>query len=319
MLSENSQIFSNADPYSVSDYVNQYIGTHEINLPRKRAAEASLSHRSFGSLDLCRISYGSNVSVTSSGLNTCYHLQVLLKGHCLWRGHGNEHYFAPGELLLINPDDPADLTYSNDCEKFIVKLPVTALERVCSDNHWNKPIEGIRFSPRHSLQQLNGFSSLLNLVCDESERVHAPSRLREYFTGIIATKLLELLDNNIECEPFEESGSPFERVVQFIEENLKKNISLDQMAAVARMSPRSLYNLFEKRANTTPMNYIRRLKLERIHTYLSDPESKIRSITEVALDYGFLHLGRFAENYRNAFGELPSDTLRQHANLNYRR
>ncbi|WP_096425692.1 AraC family transcriptional regulator [Pseudomonas putida] len=311
MLSRASQVFTNSDPYRVSDYVNQYVGAHRITLPSKRVAEANLYHRDFGSLDLCRISYGSSVRVVSSGLNTCYHVQVLLKGNCLWRGCGDEHYFSPGELLLINPDDPADLTYSNDCEKFIIKLPVNALERVCSDNHWKKPIGGIRFSPRHSLQRLSGFDSLLGLVCGESERVHGPFRLREYFTGIIATMLLELLDNNIDREPYEVDGSPFERVVQFVDDNIKNNISLDQMAAVARMSPRSLYNLFERHACGTPKNYVRQRKLEHIHGLLSDPERKVRSITEVALDYGFLHLGRFADNYRNTFGELPSDTLRK--------
>jgi AraC-like DNA-binding protein len=77
------------------------------------------------------------------------------------------------------------------------------------------------------------------------------------------------------------------------------------------MSPRSLYNLFEKHAGTTPKNYIRNRKLESIRACLNDPSANVRSITEIALDYGFLHLGRFAENYRSAFGELPSDTLRQ--------
>lgn len=311
MLNENSQVFANADPFRVSDYVNQHIGSHGIRLPRIRHSDASLSHRSFSSLDLCRISYGSSVRVISSGLKTCYHLQVLLKGHCLWRGYGEEHYFSPGGLLLINPNDPADLTYSNDCEKFIVKIPNSALERACSDNHWKIPNEGIRFSHRHSLQQLGGFASLLDLICDESERVNSTPRVREYFTGLITTKLLELLENNIEREIFREGGESFERVIQFIEENLKKSITLEQLSEIARMSQRSLYNLFEKHTNTTPKNYIRRRKLEIIHAYLSDPGNNVRSITEVALDYGFLHLGRFADNYRDAFGELPSVTLRR--------
>jgi hypothetical protein len=29
------------------------------------------------------------------------------------------------------------------------------------------------------------------------------------------------------------------------------------------------------------------------------------------MDYGFLHLGRFSEVYRQRFGELPSETFRQ--------
>ena len=35
-----------------------------------------------------------------------------------------------------------------------------------------------------------------------------------------------------------------------------------------------------------------------------------RNITEVALDYGFSHLGRFSSDYRKLFGELPSETVR---------
>ena len=82
LLNEKSRLFANADPYAVSDYVNQHVGSHCIRLPKSGRPAASLSHRSFGSLDLCRISYGGSVRVTSPALETIYHLQVLLQGHC---------------------------------------------------------------------------------------------------------------------------------------------------------------------------------------------------------------------------------------------
>ncbi|HAJ87914.1 MAG TPA: AraC family transcriptional regulator, partial [Pseudomonas sp.] len=53
-------------------------------------------------------------------------------------------------------------------------------------------------------------------------------------------------------------------------------------------------------------------KLEQIHGRLSDPSARVRNITEIAMDYGFMHLGRFSESYKSTFGELPSDTLRRH-------
>ncbi|WP_208536301.1 cupin domain-containing protein, partial [Pseudomonas aeruginosa] len=127
LLSERSRVFERADPYAVSGYVNRHVGTHCIRLPAAGRPQASLDHRTFASLDLCRISYGAAVRVTSPALESIFHLQILLRGHCLWRGGGQEHALAPGELLLINPDDPVDLTYSADCEKFIVKLPCALL------------------------------------------------------------------------------------------------------------------------------------------------------------------------------------------------
>ena len=71
-----SRIFERADPHAVSDYVNQHVGVHCIRLPRTGTPQASLSHCKFGKLDLCQISYGGSVHVTSPALETIYHLQL---------------------------------------------------------------------------------------------------------------------------------------------------------------------------------------------------------------------------------------------------
>lgn len=313
LLGARNTVFEHADPYMVSDYVNQHVGTHCIQMPRAGSPQASLSHCSFGKLDLCQISYGGSVHVTSSALETIYHLQLLQRGHCLWRGRGQEHYFTPGELLLINPDDPVDLTYSDDCEKLIVKLPASFLEQACSDNQWRTPSEGIRFTAsRYDLSKLEGIEGLLGLICQEAKAEHCVAQLQEQYGRIIASKLLCTLANNIQCEPLGDSCPSFGRITDYIDEHLKKDISVEQLAQLARMSPRSLYMLFERRVGTTPKSYIRQKKLEQIHGRLSDPSAKVRNITEIAMDYGFLHLGRFSENYKSTFGELPSDTLRRH-------
>ncbi len=182
LLSERSRVFERADPYAVSGYVNRHVGTHCIRLPASGRPQASLDHRTFASLDLCRISYGAAVRVTSPALESIFHLQILLRGHCLWRGGGQEHALAPGELLLINPDDPVDLTYSADCEKFIVKLPCALLEAICAEQRWSHPARGVRFlEHRYRLDQLEGFVGLLALVCREAEsgeRLARPGRPR---------------------------------------------------------------------------------------------------------------------------------------------
>ncbi len=72
LLSERSSVFHHADPYAVSDYVNQHVGQHCIGLSRTTHPQASLSHRKFAELDLCRISYGGSVRVTSPALETIY-------------------------------------------------------------------------------------------------------------------------------------------------------------------------------------------------------------------------------------------------------
>lgn len=312
LLTETSTVFVRADPYDVSDYVNQHVGSHCIRLPATGGLSASLSHRKFASLDLCRISYGGSVRVTSPALETIYHLQILLSGHCLWRNRHAEHYLAPGELLLINPDDPVDLTYSDDCEKFILKLPASLLHATCEEQRWRLPEQGVRFTRNlYDLQQLDSFMRLLSLVCMEAEASDNALQTQEHYSRIVASKLLTQLSSNICRElPLPQAAS-FERLIQYIDENLKQDISAEQLAASAHISLRSLYSMFERNAGCTPKHYIRERKLARVHSCLSDPSCHVRSVTEIALDYGFLHLGRFSESYKHSFGELPSDTLRR--------
>lgn len=312
LLSTKNKIFERADPHAVSDYVNQHVGAHCIKLPRTGQPQASLSHCQFGKLDLCKLSYGGSVHVTSPALETIYHLQLLQRGHCLWRGRGQAHYFTPGELLLINPDDPVDLTYSDDCEKLIVKLPASFLEKACSENQWLSPEGGVRFTAiRYDLKQLEGIESLLWLICQEAEAEHCAPQVQDHYSRLIAAKLLSTLANNIRGEPLSESCRSLGSITDYIDEHLRKDISIEQLAQLANMSPRSLYMLFERKLGTAPKAYIRQRKLEQIHSHLSDPSTTVRNITEIATTYGFFHLGRFSESYKSAFGELPSDTLRK--------
>lgn len=311
LLSERSQIFDRADAYAVSDYVNQHVGSHCIRLPPRGRPEASISHRTFSSLDLCRISYGAPVRVTSAALETIYHLQILLQGHCRSAARGKDQIFRAGEILLINPDDPVDLTYSTDCEKFIVKLPVRLLENACLERHWTLPAQGIRFAvERHDVSAMSGFVQLLGLICHEAENA-AHGEVQSLYERIVANKLLAHLANNVlRVLPQPDESGGFDRMREFIEEHLTEEISVAQLMAVAQVSERSLYTLFERQVGLSPRDYMRQRKLERVHAQLQSATA--RSVTEVALNHGFLHLGRFSESYRKRFGELPSQTWRRH-------
>lgn len=60
------------------------------------------------------------------------------------------------------------------------------------------------------------------------------------------------------------------------------------------------------------MSVHRYLRLRRLHLARAALQSGGRSVSHVkiaALSCGFWHLGRFAQDYRDLFGELPSDTI----------
>jgi AraC-like DNA-binding protein len=71
-----------------------------------------------------------------------------------------------------------------------------------------------------------------------------------------------------------------------------------------------LQRSFERSGQPSPMLYLRRLRLQRVHTELAANSPDSVTVTMVAGRCGFMHLGRFAGQYRQLFGETPSQTLR---------
>lgn len=148
-------------------------------------------------------------------------------------------------------------------------------------------------------------------MCEEAEALGATTPMLQHYNWIVAAKLIDVLTHNVQMETPGLPSSAFERLVAYINDNLKREITLDDLANYANISQRSVYLLFEKHAKMTPKNYVRQKKLEAVYAELMDPACRVANITAVALDYGFNHLGRFSEFYKSTFGVLPSDSLRE--------
>jgi AraC-like DNA-binding protein len=101
------------------------------------------------------------------------------------------------------------------------------------------------------------------------------------------------------------------RVVEdFIFESADQPLTLGELAAVGGVSARSLQSMFIRRRGCSPMQFLRRVRFERVREELLDPKPET-TVTSAALRWGFLHLSRFAADYQARFGEKPSETLRR--------
>lgn len=310
-LRQESCVFAGVNPFEVSSYVNQHVGSHALRLSNSASESASLNHRKAGSLDLCRLSYGAQARIISDGLADIYHLQFILRGNCRYALYRDSVSLSAGHVLLINPNEPIDLTYSEDCEKFIVRIPSTLFNDTCIEHRWFKPNESIKFNQTpYKFEEINSLIYLLKLLCEEAESGTATPQMLQHYNRVVASKLMTMFKHNVPLETPSLQSVSFERLVQYIEDNIKRDISAEELATYSHLSLRSLYMLFEKNAKTTPKNFIRQKKLERVYAALMDPGSRMANVTAVALDYGFTHLGRFSEFYKLTFGMLPSESLK---------
>jgi transcriptional regulator GlxA family with amidase domain len=101
------------------------------------------------------------------------------------------------------------------------------------------------------------------------------------------------------------------RALAFVEEHAGEPITLNEIAMAARLSPRGLQAAFRRHLDTTPLAYLRSVRMERAHRDLQSagPCDGV-SVASLAARWGFTHLGRFAVEYRRRFGIYPSHTLR---------
>ncbi len=86
---------------------------------------------------------------------------------------------------------------------------------------------------------------------------------------------------------------------------------------VACGAPRRTLNYaFQQVLGMGPVTYLRRLRLNQVRRSLrrhGDGDLRI-GVTEMALDHGFWHLGRFSSQYRELFGESPHASVRSKGN-----
>jgi transcriptional regulator GlxA family with amidase domain len=59
----------------------------------------------------------------------------------------------------------------------------------------------------------------------------------------------------------------------------------------------------------SPSQYILKRRLIRVNKVLKQNDSGYANVTQVAMEHGFSHLGRFASAYNAHFGELPSKAI----------
>jgi AraC family ethanolamine operon transcriptional activator len=102
-----------------------------------------------------------------------------------------------------------------------------------------------------------------------------------------------------------------QRVIDYLQVHAKLLPDMQALCQIAELSERGLEYGFQEYLGITPIRYLRNIRLNGVRVDLLNAIDSRITVSDVALEWGFLELGRFSGEYRRLFQELPSQTLRR--------
>ncbi|MBW2433278.1 MAG: helix-turn-helix transcriptional regulator [Deltaproteobacteria bacterium] len=173
----------------------------------------------------------------------------------------------------------------------------------------------------HSIDLTNGpgamVKRLLNYMVHELEHndrvLKNPSLLKSY-DHMLLTALLSLPHNQreklYENHRYQVAPNLVHHAEEYMRAHLKEAISIIDLLRICGCSRSVLFAAFRNARGYTPMEFLSEQRLQSAREKLLTGHLEA-SVSSIALDCGFIHLGRFSQVYRRRFGERPSDTLRK--------
>ena len=145
-----------------------------------------------------------------------------------------------------------------------------------------------------------------NLIQD-SHKILGTLNQNTFYKKILNKYILEFIHANKLNEINEDVFAL--KVFRYIEKYSDYKITMHSLSKEIGKSERTLQRLFMKKYDTTIQNFIKIYRLHQVYTKFLD-KTKTETISSIAFDYGFTHLGRFSQEYKKFFGELPSTTYK---------
>lgn len=103
------------------------------------------------------------------------------------------------------------------------------------------------------------------------------------------------------------------RAQEFIEERYDEPVHIEDLCRETGAGVRTLQRCFREYFDITISEYLKTVRLDAAHRDLDALHPSYDTVTAIALQHGFTHLGRFSVEFRERFGESPSELLAMHA------
>ncbi|MDN4985015.1 AraC family transcriptional regulator [Bradyrhizobium sp. WYCCWR 13022] len=311
------------DVDEAAEQIGRIFCPHDLKPAQARASGFSARHNcaAFEGFSINYVSYGGTVSIDPGCLDRFFLVQIPLTGTAhISAGTGGFDVAPVKTASLLSPTIPTRMIWA-ECAQIILLLDRRMVEQRAAALS-GRAAGAVEFDPVIDLNAPEGLD--LRARLDElmllAERL-GPSGLmspvamadwREALLDRLLTGQRHGLSDAIRT--FSGQAERLPRALRaardYLADNADEPLDLAQLACASGVGIRALQLGFRRHFGVSISEMLLDIRLASLHARLAQAPPDI-SITGIAFDLGFTHLGRMAGAYRAKFGETPSATLRR--------
>lgn len=295
-------------------YARMRIGSGGPEAGRTRVSRAAMPSVTVDELDL---GFEMGYSVTPLGrICLCLVHEGTIRDHTF---DGVEDAFGPGDVVSFAPPELSYAGRIHAARYNITMLDTDLLAQVAATAPGHRPgpvrLTGHRpHSPAaaRQLRQTIGYvrDHVLAAPGVADQPLVAATAAQHLAAGVLAAFPNTALTEPTATDRNDARPSTLRRALAYIDDHAAEPVTVADIAAASHVTVRALQYVFRRHLDTTPLAYLRRVRLAHAHDDLraANPLDGT-TVTDVAARWGFFHPGRFATLYRAAYGRPPHRTL----------
>jgi AraC-like DNA-binding protein len=298
--------------------------------PSHRASGVLQTHRPFSltqsvgnlsSITVLDLEFGVDTWISCGEERPYYQVNVLTAGQMDFLHRGSAVASSPGLATVVLPEGEVAIPRWSAGTRFLAfRVDRCALEDALSAALGQEVITQIDFKPA-MLTTVGAARTWLRMFSVLAQEVFRPDSglmqplLAEPYVHSLMHGLLLAADHSrqsiLRSPANYVASTAIRAAVDIMEAEPHLPLTLTSLARRCGISSRALQEGFVRHLGTSPMAYLRQLRLRRAHQELLAAKPSVDTVASIAKRWGYSNPGRFAAAHAARYGESPAETLRR--------
>jgi AraC-like DNA-binding protein len=239
----------------------------------------------------------------------------VLAGQMTYQINGAEALnLNSNQIIVLSPGETATMTVTKHCQLIELRIHRNDFKQLMRNWFGVKHPQEINFIRLPDASQpkvkatMQTIQSLMHYIDQFEGLLHAPLAMASLEEALYMTLLFSFQQHRKTQEAADDAHC-IALLESYIESHLHENFTSTKLTTITGCSKTQLYRVFKRHHNCTPLAFVQSKRLQKARELLQQNDVQY-SVSHIASLCGFNHLGRFAQAYKQAFNEKPSQTAK---------